>query len=258
MLHKKIEEFLDNLKIKNKLQVLFVCCVLLPLIVTDSVIIYTVVESSAKSRRHDSENIASAVNYSLSNTAANLDDIAKRIYTNKVIDSFLEKDYESVYDYVVAHHTFEKNTLFKTLADENVTFSMYADNETIVNGGLFGRISSIKHCEWYQYLMSSGRNQVFFTYYDKGYSATKNRRRFVLVKKLDYFHTSKPKILRMELDYPLLVQNLVEMNFVSPVYVCHNGKILLSNWGNNSISKDYDVFEWNDKSGVSLDMDISG
>lgn len=257
-LHRNIEEFLNNLKIKNKLQVLFICCVLLPLVLTDSVIIYTVLDSSAKNRHHDSENIASAINYSLSNTAANVDAIAKRIYTNKVIDNFLEKDYDSVYDYVVAYHSFEKNTLFKTLADENVTFNMYADNETIVNGGLFCRISTIERSDWYQYLMNSGKNQVLYTYYDRGYSPVENRRRFVFIKKLDYFHTSKPKILRMELNYSLLVQNLVELNFDSPVYVCHDGKILLSNWGNNSISRDYEEFSMASQVGTALDMDIGG
>ena len=158
---KHIEVCMDDFKIKKKFYIMYILCMLLPLILTDSVIIYIVIHSEQVSRRHDMENIANAVQYSLYNGIDSAAELGKSIYMNKYIDEFLDKQYTSSYDYVVSYQDFFKDTLLEnSVGMDNVIITMYSENNTIVNGGEFERLEMIKESKWYQYLKDSGLDKV--------------------------------------------------------------------------------------------------
>ena len=58
---------INNIRLSRKLAILYIFCVLLPLVVTDSVILYIVVNDQRIKQRHAMENEASAIQYSLTN-----------------------------------------------------------------------------------------------------------------------------------------------------------------------------------------------
>ena len=64
----KLEERLDNYKIKKKFYLLYIICVLFPLIITDSIIVYIIFRSERISMYNEMDNMANAVKYSLSLT----------------------------------------------------------------------------------------------------------------------------------------------------------------------------------------------
>ena len=64
----RFQEKMDNYELKKKMYFLFVFCVLLPLIVTDSVIVYNFLDAEKAQRKHEMENISSAVEYSFYNS----------------------------------------------------------------------------------------------------------------------------------------------------------------------------------------------
>ena len=92
---KVLERYMDNLSIKKKFIQLYIFCVLLPLIITDSVVLY--IEDSMESQRqyHEMANVANAVSYNISALVENAGEIAKSMYTNRRMNTFLEKQYES-------------------------------------------------------------------------------------------------------------------------------------------------------------------
>lgn len=63
----KIEKRMDDFTVKKKLYILYIFCVLLPLIITDSVVFLIIRNSEMEKQKHDMTNIANAVSY---NTAA--------------------------------------------------------------------------------------------------------------------------------------------------------------------------------------------
>ena len=75
LLH-RIEEGMDNLKIKKKLYMLYLICVLIPIIITDSVIFFIVRSSEQEKQQHEMANIANAVNYNISNTINSIGETA--------------------------------------------------------------------------------------------------------------------------------------------------------------------------------------
>ena len=58
-----VEAWMDDFKIKNKFYILYILCVLVPLIVTDSAVFSVVMKSEREAREHEMANIANAVAY---------------------------------------------------------------------------------------------------------------------------------------------------------------------------------------------------
>ena len=56
-----VEAWMDDFKIKNKFYILYILCVLVPLIVTDSAVFSVVMKSEREAREHEMANIANAV-----------------------------------------------------------------------------------------------------------------------------------------------------------------------------------------------------
>ena len=54
----KIEKRMDDFTVKKKLYILYIFCVLLPLIITDSVVFLIIRNSEMEKQKHDMTNIA--------------------------------------------------------------------------------------------------------------------------------------------------------------------------------------------------------
>ena len=67
-LMKRIDKAMDDYSIKKKFLILYILGVIFPIILTDSVVIYTVLHSAEASRLHEMEKAANGFQYSFYNT----------------------------------------------------------------------------------------------------------------------------------------------------------------------------------------------
>ena len=255
------QEKLDNYELKKKMYFLFLFCVLFPLIVTDSVIVYNFLDAERSQRKHEMENISNAVEYSFYNNIDSVARIAKSIYMNKSIDEFLGREYENPLDYVTGYQSFIKDTMLDdSFGLENTRIRMYSDNETIVNGGEFARIDTIKDTPWYQYMTESGKEQfLYFYYYDGVNSPLEAKRKTIFVRRLNFYSNSKmEKIVTLEMDYSKMVRDLVEMNYDVPIFICLDNKILLSNKGYSNVGTDFSEFQMEKEVAYTKTMSLYG
>jgi two-component system, sensor histidine kinase YesM len=249
------------IKIKKKLKVLYVYCVLIPLILTDSVILYMVTFAEYRSIQSKMENIASAVQYNLIydiDTAANT---TKKIYMNKYVNQFMDKSYESELDYYLNYQTFMKDSLFDSgigISDSKVT--MYGDNPTIINGGEFWRLETVRTQEWYEYLINTEKDAILFAYYDDSKSpAVEGKRRISFIRKLNFYQRDGcEKVVKLDMDYNTMVRGFVKMNYEAPVYVCYRNKILLSNSGYTNGGIDFEEFGLQKEVGFTNTITVYG
>lgn len=260
-LRQKIERWMDDYKLKKKLLILYISCVLIPLIVTDSIILYIVIHSEQVKQQHAMENNASAVQYNLSSNVESVAAMAKNIYMNGDIEDFLNQQYEAPLDYVTAYNAFMKNSLLeRSMGADNTQVTIYADNETIVNGGEFSRLSTVRETDWYRYLEDSGQNMVLYFYYDDWKSpAVDAKRRIVFIRRMIFFGwESCEKVVKIEIDYSNMVRSLVSMNYDFPVYICQGDKILLSNDGHSSVGQDFETFTRHAEVGYQKEISLYG
>lgn len=249
---------INNIRLSRKLVILYVFCVLLPLIATDSVLLYIVRNNQQIKQFHAMENAASAMQYSLTNSIEYAAAMARQIYTNEYIERYLNTEYEDVLAYVAAYQDFVKTTLLRGAGMDSMLITMYADNPTIINGGSFSRLSAIEDTGWYRTFTESGQDTMLYFYYDnEKFPAVESKRRILFLKKLDFYGRSNgDKILKIELDYGNIVRSMVKLGYEFPVYVCQGDRVLLANDGRGGSNQNFDRFTLKDKVGVSREMTL--
>lgn len=256
-----VEAWMDDFKIKNKFYILYILCVLVPLIVTDSAVFSVVMKSEREAREHEMANIANAVAYSISNTVNNAAEIGKSIYTSKYINRFLSNTYSDPLDYVVSYQDFFKDTLFESgLGMNNMVITMYVDNDTIVNGGKVCNMKEIRGTEVYRYFQDNGLNKgLYFQYDDSRAPSVEPQRRMLFFQKLDFYvENNMEKVLLINIDYSAVNRTLEKMNYDTDVFICQGDKIVLSNGRYSSIGKEFQTFDQTGRVGYCQELEFYG
>ena len=244
---KKIWNFLgdklNDYSIKKKLLLFYICCVLLPLFVTDGILFAIFYRSEVQEKKHELENIASAIEAELSYTFDETATMANTLYLNRTVNEFLDAGYDSDLDFYNASLEVEKRTFYEVSggASSTTKIVMYADNDSIINGDHFYRLSDAREEEWYQKLQENDLDMVLQFYYigDENPSA-KILRRVSMVRRMDYYKDlPTEKVVRLDLDYSGLVRKLVDMQYDVPIYICCGDKVLCSNVGFSGTREDF-------------------
>lgn len=254
-----LEQYLDNISIKKKFMQLYIFCVLVPLIITDSVVLYIAGSMESQRQAHEMANIASTVSYNISTLVENAGEIAKSMYTNKRVDSFLAKQYESTSDYYAEYQKFfQDSTLENVLGMNQILFTMYTDNPTVIKGGKIGNMSNLKKTAVYEAWKNRGENEgLFFVYESKGY-ANSYRRKVILLQNLDFFSKDQEKMLKIEFDYNSMMRMLRKMNYDNEILICQGDEIVLSNGSFSGVGKNFDRITVQQKMGYKQSFGLHG
>ena len=262
---KRMDSFLqtrlEKLNLKRKMLVLYLGCVLMPLVITDTFVFGIVIRSEQGNERHKMQNVVSAVKYSLKTETERAAALAKSIYLNRYINEFLTRTYDSDLEFYNAYLEFMKDTLFESsLGSEQMKVVMYSDNPTIVSGSEFQKLERVEDTEWYQEFRDSGQEMMMYCYYDtSGLLEATPSRKISLIRKLNlYQRDSCEKVLKIDLDYSGLTRNLVNMNYEFPIYVCENGSVLLSNKSDQGVLKPFEPFVYRQLTEYTYDFQIYG
>ena len=172
-IREKLDVYLNNLKIKRKIFLLYFYCVVLPLVLTDTVICGMFVHDEKEAREARLKNMVKSVEYMLNSAAEEAAALSENIYFNKYI----------------------------------------------------------KGKAWYEKFLASGQEmQMYFYFEASGTTNLKLPRKASFVRKLDrYKRDPYQKLLKIDLDYAGINQNLIMSNYEDEVYVCQGEKIIFSN-----------------------------
>lgn len=256
-----IAERLNDYRVEKKLVILYVCCVLFPLIITDSVILTVIIRADRATGRHELENISSAMKYNLTSTVEKAVTIANNIYTSRYMNSYLDHEYDTPLEYYEAYLDVKNTILISGMTANGTELTLYTDNDTITNGDPFAKIDdTVRSSEWYRHLMESDQDRILYIYYDKDQIPMIHAKRKVsLIRKLDFYQRAgSEKLVKLDLDYAGLVSDIVKMNYEAPVYVCSDGMIFLSNEGNSRPGMQFDRFDKEKQVGYQENFSIYG
>ena len=181
----QIEKYLMNFSLKKKLRIFYIVCVIFPLMLTDGFILHSVFTAGRAQQQHDMENLASALQYYVIGTFEQAAATADTLNLSSYIENFLEKRYETPLDYVTEYQEFmNQSFLGSSINSGDVRVTIYADNNTLVNGGRFGTIDKIRDTTWYQTLKQDDRDAVLLFYYDDWQSpAVAPKRKILFLRK---------------------------------------------------------------------------
>ncbi len=249
-LKRLIEKWIDNIRLRTKLMGLYLLCILLPLALTDGVILYSMISFENERRQHEVSNMASSVQYTLTSMLDYSSSLAQSIYINTQVEDFLNTRFKSPYDYYDMYYRFVNESFFKSLTGlENSKVTVYADNETIIDGGEFAKLSSVEDSIWYQELEKTEEDIMVLFFYDDWKSPyVQPKRKIVFARRLDFMNKDAcEKVLKIEIDYSSVVNKFTSMKYEMPIYICQNGRVILTNEGTNNASQDFIIFDQYDQ-----------
>lgn len=258
-LDKRLGELLDDIKLKHKLIGMFLICVLLPLFVTDGVILFLIVQADRDLREREMRNTADAVFYNLNTTVENAANLAQNIYQNRFVNRFIEKTYTSALDYYNSYQDFLGDTLYESVMGSGGLHTViYADNPGVINGGYFCRVETVQDRDWYREFSESGREIMLIPHFEELLSADYNRqKRLSIVRRLDYYHKGRGQdVLRMDLDYSAITRSILNAHYGNTVYVCSQDRILFSNDGRGGIRMPFEYMGQEMKKAAGLHRSV--
>lgn len=229
--------FQDDWSLKTKLYLLFIFCVLIPVLATNAVFYQSIngqIEAKEQSRINEMQQ---RIRFNLRNSLDNSLYVSNFLYTDATLNRFMESTYRNQEDYYLAYYDMlSGNNLVRYYYSyqqvNQVTF--YVDNETFVNGGNFIKLNDeIRSSEWYQALMNSDNHMMIYSYFDKQQaemSQSQGGRKVSIIRKLNYFGKQKvEKVLKVDLDYAFINKSLKNEGAGGKIYIVSNDRIIFSN-----------------------------
>ncbi|NLC19663.1 MAG: hypothetical protein GX757_10705 [Clostridiales bacterium] len=157
----RLQAVINNKKIKTKTFYLYVFCVLLPVLVTNILIINYAFIAARDEKDKNINNIVDSVIYEITSSLESAVFVIIDVYANASIYNFLDAHYDNDGSYLNAYNRIFNNYVFNASTKFLVSgITLYSDNETMISGGRFFRIDDVKNQEWYrQYIQ--GEQNVF-------------------------------------------------------------------------------------------------
>ena len=164
----KIEErligALNNLNLNRKLLLLYLLCVLSPLLITDGYILTSIISNERSQFNEEMKNVAANISADFISSVKTASDVSNNMYVDRSIYTFLDTPFNDNSDFYSKYYDWIKGNGYQTLYLNNMSrFIFIADNNTIVPGGNVYTLKSIEDNNWYQeFISSSLKTQLIF------------------------------------------------------------------------------------------------
>lgn len=235
----------NNFKIRNKLLLIYFFCVFIPIIFTDVVILLTVNQSYGDKKNKELSYVMERVEYNLKETVDGCILFTNNLYNDKLLDDFLTREYEDNISYYSAYIQLLRNNNLSYNYNNGVLqkIEMFADNDSIVNGGKISKVDVIRDTKWYKDFRDSGENIFLYIYHDtdkKLLAGGGTSRTVSIIRRLDKFDGNKiEKFLKIDINYNLMLQDVLNEKVDANIYVRNKDFILFSNLPNQNSMKEY-------------------
>lgn len=230
-----IIKIVNNFKIRNKLIIIYVFCVLIPVIMTNYVILSSIKDNAMKQQSISIHNMMERIKSNIQLEIGVCITVTNRLCTDQEINNFLIEEYSSNLEYFNTYRNTLPNSMLKYYYDTQYInqIIIYVNNATILNGGSFMKINSIASSEWYKRFMHSGRDTCLVSYYDqeKRYLGIQSAPRTIsIIKKLNYFGIGRmEKFVKIDLQYNTMLSEILNEKIDGEIYICNKEYILFSN-----------------------------
>ena len=242
---KKWENWFNNIELKTKMAIVYIACILIPLVVTDSFILYTVNVKEKQQIMQQDKEVADSVQVLLNDFISYSETISSGISRNSQINAFLSKNFKDAHEYYSEYVRFMNNSFFESMTGfENTKITLYSDNSTMSNGGHVIKLKSVINAPWYKELQYDDRDiRLLFVFDNWENKQQEERRKIYFLRKFNGGYNSQERFMRIEVDYSTTSRKLMNQMYDRGVYLCKDDRILLSNEINNNLTDDYIVFD---------------
>ncbi|WP_405156046.1 sensor histidine kinase [Paenibacillus sp. FSL K6-0108] len=217
--------FFNNIRLRDKMLILYLFFVLLPVILTN-VIFYQVTVANVKSQRTaDLSKAMEQIRSEFMGEIRNAADLSSSFYTDSMLNDMLDVDYTLPVQYIEAYNSYLRK-IFNTYYSgyrflQGLT--IYVDNESILpSGGVEFLTEEIRQSEPYRLLAASKQSAPLLI----RTGPEGNRQTLSILRKLNYYEELpgwKEKFVRFDLKPSLLRQIFINLNAQGNLYLVNSG-----------------------------------
>lgn len=256
-----IVSLLNKVSIKRKLLLIFLFCVFIPLVVTDSIVMYVIVNTEKQDDITQMTNMAESAKYAIDDYTDFAYNTMLTISENKNVNSFSVIPYENGLEYYTEYYELSKNKLF---SNNRSVVTIYPDNENIVSGGNFQQRSKVADTRWYREFMAfaTKRNHKIdgnemFLYVDYAKVYWEKRRVFSIIGIYDFYDEISGlygnNIIKVDLNYSSMLQAIENVKYSSGLYVCYGDDIIFSNDKRGGLTAPFNKLSEIDRSSIGYE-----
>lgn len=231
----KIKYSLNNCSIRRKLLIIYILCVLIPMFVTYSLMVYTVKSNEKKEQRINIDHVIDRVTYNLNGVIDECMMLSNHIIDDDKLNNIISTEYNSPLEYYDNYFNLLNDTRIKDYYNPQHIYriNVYVENDSIINSAnIFKLTDEIKGREWYKQYIQNNENTTITVEYDKEkkiFVDSNSSRVISVVRKLDKYNDDKEKIVKIDINYNALLGNILNEQMDEKLYIVNEDKILLSN-----------------------------
>lgn len=236
---KHISNWLNSISLKRKLLIIQIFCVIVPLIITDAVIVGMVMQTQRKEDRQRMIDEAGSITYTIYGYRDEATSLLQDMYMNKKINEFNSNNFSSSLDYYEKYYELNNDTLFSVkLRGSRFGATVYSSAEGVINGGRFRSLERAKDAKWYEAFNECQEDVMLFLDFSRiqNYST---RRTVSVIRKLDYFNKNSDNLVKIDFNYADIDADINNLGFSNPIYICYQDDILFTNVGKGGIYEPY-------------------
>lgn len=225
---------LDNLRIKDKLTIIYIFCVIIPILFTNSFMYFLMKTSATKEQIDLLNNTLQRLEYNLAQKVVDCISVSNYLYSDRILNNFLNKYYLSGMDYYNEYNALIRDNVigYYYRAESVYDIKIYTSNPTLINGGHFFKKDIIQDEEWYKAFVKSGKDIFLYAYYDQDGRYTPKEvlgRKISIIRRLDNFNKKGyGKIIKIDMDYEEFLRAVKNEGENKDIYICDSNNILLS------------------------------
>ncbi|MDQ0231180.1 sensor histidine kinase [Metabacillus malikii] len=234
----------NNLSIRNKLLIIYICSVFIPITLTHSVF-YQVTYNNVRTQKMNDFSLS--IKQISNDFQVAIDDavgISSKLYTTYELYNLLEAKYLSSIDFIHAYYDYFGDISTEVSLYPSVhSIKLYTNNDTVIYAGGINKIDTlVKESEWYKESESVRSSYPVLTRRigDSGKYNT-----FSLIREMDYYLTknSTQKILEIELEAGIMNSIFKDVTFPGDLYLL-NGEGTIEYTTNPEISWSEDKYSF--------------
>ena len=251
----KIKGVLNNASIKSKLLMIYVVCVLIPMIVSNFIMLSTVRNNEKKEKRINIEHVIDRVTYNLNRVIEECIMLSNHINSDEDLNTIISTNYNTPVEYYDKYFMLLRDTVLKDYYNPQhiSSINIYVDNNSIINSAnIFKLTPEVRNKEWYKQFHENSKSTTITVEYDESrklYADPISPRTISVVRKINYFKDGKEKIVKIDINYEALLSNILNEQMNETLYIVNKDLILLSNKGIYSPKEDFkkiDIIDEND------------
>ncbi|MBP3951010.1 sensor histidine kinase [Bacillus suaedae] len=217
---------INNVNLRNKLLIVYFFSVFIPILLTNIIFYHVTITNVQKQKEADLTLAVRHMSDSFKNIVNDAVGISATIYTDKTLHDFLEKDYQSIVEYVNDYDLVLRNYKYSTLYASIKDFNLFTDNQTVLYaGGIRNAMEDLPNQEWLKDVLNSSTFAPTVIRIDD--EKSENGFIFSVIRKLDHFHNNtKQKIVKIDLNTELIKKAFVNATFQGEVYLVDENNMI--------------------------------